>query len=58
LSLAMMLRYTFNLTEWADRVDSAVKKTLSAGYRTADIATAGKTISSTSEMGAAVVKHL
>jgi 3-isopropylmalate dehydrogenase len=58
LSLAMMLRYTFNLTEWADRVDNAVKKTLAAGYRTADIAKSGEKISSTSEMGAAVVGNL
>jgi 3-isopropylmalate dehydrogenase len=58
LSLAMMLRYTFHLTEWADRVDNAVKKTLAAGYRTADIAKSGEKISSTSEMGAAVAGYL
>ncbi len=58
LSLAMMLRYTFGLTEWADRVDSAVKKTLASGYRTADIAKSGEKVSSTSEMGAAVVGNL
>ena len=58
LSLAMMLRYTFNLIEWADRVDNAVKKTLAAGYRTADIAKSGEKVSSTSEMGAAVVGNL
>jgi 3-isopropylmalate dehydrogenase len=58
LSLAMMLRYTFNLTEWADRVDNAVKKTLAAGYRTADIAKSGEMVSTTSEMGAAVVGNL
>ena len=31
LSLAMMLRYTFNLPVWADRVEGAVKKTLASG---------------------------
>ncbi|MBC7625572.1 MAG: 3-isopropylmalate dehydrogenase, partial [Aeromicrobium sp.] len=58
LSLAMMLRYTFNLTDWADRVDGAVKKTLSQGMRTKDIAKPGETASSTSEMGSAVVANL
>ena len=58
LSLAMMLRYTFNLTDWADRVDGAVKKTLSQGMRTKDIAKPGETVSSTSEMGSAVVANL
>jgi 3-isopropylmalate dehydrogenase len=58
LSLGMMLRYTFGLAEWADRVDGAVKKTLAQGVRTGDIAKPGEKVSSTSEMGAAVVKNL
>jgi 3-isopropylmalate dehydrogenase len=58
LSLGMMLRYTFGLAEWADRVDSAVKKTLAQGLRTGDIAKPGEKVSSTSEMGAAVLKNL
>ncbi len=58
LSLGMMLRYTFNLGDWADRVEGAVKKTLAQGVRTADIAKAGEKVSTTSQMGAAVVANL
>ena len=58
LSLAMMLRYTFGLSDWADRVEGAVKKTLAQGLRTADIAKRGETVCSTSQMGAAVLRHL
>jgi 3-isopropylmalate dehydrogenase len=58
LSLGMMLRYTFSLADWADRVDGAVKKTLAQGLRTGDIAKPGEKVSSTSEMGSAVVKNL
>lgn len=58
LSLGMMLRYTFNLPDWADRVDGAVKKTLAQGWRTGDIAKPGEKVCSTSEMGAAVVGNL
>ena len=58
LSLGMMLRYTFNLGEWADRVEGAVKKTLAQGIRTADIAKPGETAATTAQMGAAVVENL
>ncbi len=58
LSLGMMLRYTFHLTEWADRVDNAVKKTLAQGYRTGDIAKAGEKVCGTQEMGAMLVGNL
>ncbi|MGB9493475.1 MAG: 3-isopropylmalate dehydrogenase, partial [Azonexus sp.] len=37
LSAAMMLRYTFGLEEQAARIENAVKKVLSQGYRTGDI---------------------
>ena len=37
LSAAMMLRYSFDLTEEADAVEAAVDSVLEAGYRTADI---------------------
>jgi 3-isopropylmalate dehydrogenase len=53
-----MLRYTFNLGEWADRVEGAVKKTLAQGIRTADIAKPGETVATTAQMGAAVVENL
>ncbi|MCL2392608.1 MAG: 3-isopropylmalate dehydrogenase [Oscillospiraceae bacterium] len=37
LSVAMMLRYTFGLTQEADCVENAVKSVLKLGYRTPDI---------------------
>ena len=38
LSAAMMLRYSFNLQEEADKIENAVDAVLNAGWRTADIA--------------------
>ncbi len=55
LSVAMMLRYTFNNEAAAQRVENAVKKVLADGLRTADIFEAGTTKVSCSAMGAAVV---
>ncbi|MDD4200779.1 MAG: 3-isopropylmalate dehydrogenase [Eubacteriales bacterium] len=37
LSAAMMLRYTFDLKDEADDIENAVRRVLSAGYRTPDI---------------------
>jgi len=58
LSSAMMLRYTFNREEWACRIESAVRKVLAQGYRTADIFEAGTRKVGTTEMGDAVVAAL
>ena len=58
LSAAMMLRHSLNQAAAADRVESAVKKTLRDGYRTADIYTAGTRKVSTAEMAAAVAERL
>ncbi len=58
LSAAMMLRYSLNRAEQADRVEVAVKKVLSQGLRTPDIFEAGTTKVGTKEMGDAVVKAL
>lgn len=58
LSLAMMFRYTFSDLVTADRIEQAVKKVVSQGYRTADIWTTGTHRVSCSEMGAAVLKNL
>lgn len=38
LSAAMMLRYSFSLTDEVDCIEEAVNKVLSKGYRTADLA--------------------
>jgi 3-isopropylmalate dehydrogenase len=58
LSLAMMLRYTFNRDEWAHRIEAAVKSVLAQGYRTADIHEPGARKVGTREMGDAVVAAL
>jgi 3-isopropylmalate dehydrogenase len=58
LSAAMMLRYSLNRAEQADRIEAAVKKVLAAGLRTPDIYEEGTTRVGTREMGDAVVKAL
>ncbi|GMB07432.1 3-isopropylmalate dehydrogenase [Thermolongibacillus altinsuensis] len=50
LSAAMMLRFSFGMNEEADAIEKAVEQVLAAGYRTADVAQAGKRVVSTSEM--------
>jgi 3-isopropylmalate dehydrogenase len=55
LSVAMMLRYTFDNEAAAKRIEAAVKKVLAAGYRTADIFEPGKNKVSCSDMGSQVV---
>ena len=55
LSVAMMMRYTLNQESVAQRIESAVKKVLAQGLRTADIYTAGTKKVACSEMGDAVV---
>jgi 3-isopropylmalate dehydrogenase len=57
LSTAMMLRTSLGLGTEADRVEAAVDATLTAGYRTRDLAPAGSAIS-TSEFGTHIVEHL
>ncbi|WP_288841455.1 3-isopropylmalate dehydrogenase [uncultured Deefgea sp.] len=58
LSVAMMLRYTFNNEVAAQRVENAVKKVLAQGLRTGDIFEVGTTRVSCSAMGDAVVAAL
>lgn len=58
LSAAMMLRFSFDKVEQADRIERAVKKVLSQGWRTADIATRGSQTLNTEQMGDAVVAAL
>jgi 3-isopropylmalate dehydrogenase len=58
LSVAMMLRYTFDLEEEASRIERAVKKVLADGYRTADIYEPGKMRIGTAAMGDAVLASL
>jgi len=58
LSAAMMLRFSLNQPEAADRIESAVQHVLAQGLRTADIWSAGTTKVGTREMGDAVVAAL
>ncbi|MCC7258544.1 MAG: 3-isopropylmalate dehydrogenase [Gammaproteobacteria bacterium] len=58
LSVAMMLRHTFNLPAEARRIESAVAAVLEAGLRTRDIAAAGQEVVGTAAMGDAIVARL
>ncbi|WP_020157923.1 MULTISPECIES: 3-isopropylmalate dehydrogenase [Methylobacter] len=58
LSAAMMLRYTFNQAEAADRIEKAVNAALDAKVRTADIYSEGMQKIGTAQMGDAVVSAL
>jgi 3-isopropylmalate dehydrogenase len=55
LSAAMMLRFSLQQPEAADRIESAVRAVLAAGYRTPDIWSEGTRKVGTREMGDAVV---
>lgn len=58
LSAAMMMRYTFAQETAAQRIENAVKKVLSQGYRTSDIYEAGTKKVGTKAMGDAVLAAL
>ena len=51
LSVAMMLRYSFQLSAEADAVERAVDQALADGWRTADIAKPGEDVIGTRRMG-------
>ena len=55
LSVSMMLRYSMNAPDMADRVEQAVSAVLDEGLRTPDIHTQGMRVVGTGEMGDAVV---
>lgn len=58
LSVAMMLRYTFDQEEAAARIEGAVKKVLAQGYRTGDIYESGMKKVGTTGMGDAVLANI
>ncbi|SAL77395.1 3-isopropylmalate dehydrogenase [Caballeronia choica] len=58
LSLALMLRESFEMEDDASRVEQAVRAVLAAGYRTADIQQDGTRCIGTQDMGDAVVEAL
>lgn len=55
LSVAMMMRYSFNLEEEANSIENAVKKVLEKGFRTADLS---KNYISTSEMTKLIIAEI
>ena len=57
-SLAMAMRYTFERSDLADRIEAAIAGVLAKGLRTADIRGDAATHISTSEMGDAIVAEL
>ncbi len=58
LSVAMMMRYTFEREDVAQRIETAVRKTLQQGLRTGDIYEAGTQKVGCAKMGDAVVANL
>jgi 3-isopropylmalate dehydrogenase len=58
LSVAMLVRHTFQMEAEAQAVERAVAAVLEAGHRTADIATDGRAAVTTQEMGGLVIEAL
>lgn len=58
LSVAMMLRYSFNLGKEADAIEQAVSKVLDKGLRTPDIMSDSMVLVGTAEMGDAICREI
>ena len=58
LSVAMMLRYTFGLSDEAASVEKAVYDALEDGLRCADIYSEGTTLLGTAAMGSAIAARI
>lgn len=58
LSAAMMLRYSFDMSDEADAVENAINKVLDDGYRTGDIMSEGMKKVSCSEMGSLIAEAI
>lgn len=58
MSVAMMLRYSFDMEEGALDVERAVSKVLDKGYRTEDIMEDGKELVGTDKMGDLIVAEI
>ncbi len=58
-SASMMLRFSFNENQMADKIDSAIERVLEEGYRTKDISSYGaKEICSTTEIGSIIADYV
>ena len=58
LSVAMMLRHSFDLVKEAEDIEKAVKRVLGKGYRTLDIMSEGKALVGTKKMGDLITQEL
>lgn len=58
LSVAMMLRYSFDLEEEAKAIEKAVEEVLEDGFRTGDIMSKGMKLVGTKEMGSLIANKL
>lgn len=58
LSVALMLRYAFNLETEAQAIENAVYETIKSGIRTFDIAESEDQVVGTKEMGDAIVERI
>ena len=58
LSLAMLLKYSFELEREADLINQAVSKTLEEGFRTKDIFSKNDNLVGTSEITKIIIRKL
>ncbi|MGE4282436.1 MAG: 3-isopropylmalate dehydrogenase [Clostridia bacterium] len=58
ISVAMMLRYSFNLEDEAQVIEKAVSTVLNRGYRTGDIMSKGMKSVGTKEMGQLIIQEI
>ena len=58
LSLAMLFKYTYKMTDIADKIQEAVYSVIKDGYRTSDIMSSGYTKVSTGEFGSKILERL
>ena len=58
LSVAMMLRFSFDMPCEADTIENAVSAYLDAGYRTADIISEGETLVGCKQCGELIIENL
>ncbi len=58
LSVAMMLKYSFNMNEASSAIENSIQEVLSQGYRTYDLEGSEKNKLSTSEMGNKIIEKI
>ena len=58
LSVAMMLKYSFNMNEASSAIENSIQEVLSEGYRTYDLEGSKKNKLTTSEMGNKIIEKI